>query len=1102
MGLAMKFHKKITALAIAGCIGFAPAAQAAWWDDVGNWFEDAGSAVDNWFEDAAEDVGSWLEQSFDSVEDAFEDVGEFFKDVYSDVEEDIVDAYDDVESQVSEWFVVASPNSASSATVMTVQSYDLNNSDETLLSDFQTRQQAYIANSAGDLVVDAYIGAGVDTVALANKLEDMLGSKNSDFAMLEFIRMLYTSDAYDDQIMASVDQLPKWIHEEGGEDKMYNSENHLIMWMSAKWLLNERAGVVTSDYDRARLEHWLDLKIDYGYYEFMSLVYAPYTLGGLLNLYDFAEDAVIKEKARKAALILLSDIMMSTTAQGKMYGVSGRDYSGKYEDEDQPTQTIGRIISLLTGVTDSYQDNGAGPVDLLALTSLDVSPATRLFGDKTNVTYRIGHNDGQSFVDDLHSGLNTTDKALFQMSAGSYAHPDYLADMLAMMAENNLDGTDEAIGLLSAFIGGPLEPIIGGGVSMGGAFSYSSLLMDKTVALYKDGGAMLASVNSYHGGRAGWQQNTWSATTGGSVVYTRSGKNRGGWEVGGQNLLNTHLPYVTQTDNVALIIYKAKPELRLVNSLLPDLIEFELDVNVHWQEDAFDETAENGNWIFGREDDNYVALFRHCLNTKTITESNADVDIMSCSSNQQVWASVVGTADSHDSFYNFVSVVSAAQIRSEWNWDFAAAKHVWQTTISVDGVQISRNIDRNIDDLFEGDTWELGSIVNTSGLSVDASTLTKAVAGGHTISGVDENWHSAGLSDCASSVHLHNLSSFEGSDPAMIRTRNTDDETPVSFTAWHSGEPNNSNGGEDCVNMRADNGLWNDAKCGYNYRYACRNDAGNWAVTTSTWGDWVEGAAACADLGGSYAYQAPYSAADNDALKAVRNGYTLWINVNDIASENTWVANRGGSCQVKSQEEESQDTELAHADEEIDFISFIDTEFQGGEAGKVSIDHNWKLVELNFSYERPVVFASINTMNGGDPSIAEVRNITPTSFEVRVAEFEYKNGIHDYETISYVVMNAGEYDLGDGRYIEVGTAALTTVFDGSPNFQNVNIGLKNYQLITHVQGNNAGRIVAARIDNKVASSFDASLMVQESSRDNAGTIEGVLGYMALGQRNY
>ncbi|XP_044514635.1 low affinity immunoglobulin epsilon Fc receptor [Gracilinanus agilis] len=39
------------------------------------------------------------------------------------------------------------------------------------------------------------------------------------------------------------------------------------------------------------------------------------------------------------------------------------------------------------------------------------------------------------------------------------------------------------------------------------------------------------------------------------------------------------------------------------------------------------------------------------------------------------------------------------------------------------------------------------------------------------------------------------------------------DESPLNYTNWSRGEPNNQGQGEDCVAMRGTNGLWNDANC-------------------------------------------------------------------------------------------------------------------------------------------------------------------------------------------------------------------------------------------------------------------------------------------------
>jgi hypothetical protein len=41
------------------------------------------------------------------------------------------------------------------------------------------------------------------------------------------------------------------------------------------------------------------------------------------------------------------------------------------------------------------------------------------------------------------------------------------------------------------------------------------------------------------------------------------------------------------------------------------------------------------------------------------------------------------------------------------------------------------------------------------------------------------------------------------------------------FANWNDGEPNNSGGNEDCVEMMASSGLWNDQRCYVSRSYLC-----------------------------------------------------------------------------------------------------------------------------------------------------------------------------------------------------------------------------------------------------------------------------------------
>ncbi|MDB4777865.1 hypothetical protein OAG68_00245 [bacterium] len=85
-----------------------------------------------------------------------------------------------------------------------------------------------------------------------------------------------------------------------------------------------------------------------------------------------------------------------------------------------------------------------------------------------------------------------------------------------------------------------------------------------------------------------------------------------------------------------------------------------------------------------------------------------------------------------------------------------------------------------------------------------------------------------------------------------------------------------------------------------------------------------------------------------------------------------------------------------------------------GEAGSVSTNHLWKTVTLQRTYANPVVIMGPASRNGGDPVTVRVDNVTSTSFDVAIDEWDYRDGRHGFESISYLVVEAGTHTLADG----------------------------------------------------------------------------------------
>ncbi len=104
-------------------------------------------------------------------------------------------------------------------------------------------------------------------------------------------------------------------------------------------------------------------------------------------------------------------------------------------------------------------------------------------------------------------------------------------------------------------------------------------------------------------------------------------------------------------------------------------------------------------------------------------------------------------------------------------------------------------------------------------------------------------------------------------------------------------------------------------------------------------------------------------------------------------------------------------------------VTIFDDELQSqvGESGSLTdVTSDWTTVNLTLTYDNPVVIAGPVSFNGSNPAIARVRNVTATSFEIRVDEWDYLDEIHGPETVDYLVIEAGTHRLSDGSVITAG----------------------------------------------------------------------------------
>lgn len=148
------------------------------------------------------------------------------------------------------------------------------------------------------------------------------------------------------------------------------------------------------------------------------------------------------------------------------------------------------------------------------------------------------------------------------------------------------------------------------------------------------------------------------------------------------------------------------------------------------------------------------------------------------------------------------------------------------------------------------------------------------------------------------------------------------------------------------------------------------------------------------------------------------------------------------------------------------------------ESGIISLNHEWKSIALSKTFVNPVVVARLVSQNGAQPCVVRLRNIDATGFDVRLQEWDYLDGSHVSESVSYIVMERGSYTLEDGTKIEaghfdadqVGTFSSVT-YAGS--FNEVPV------VVSSVATFNEADTVTGRMRNISTTSFEYTMQEQE-----------------------
>ncbi len=176
----------------------------------------------------------------------------------------------------------------------------------------------------------------------------------------------------------------------------------------------------------------------------------------------------------------------------------------------------------------------------------------------------------------------------------------------------------------------------------------------------------------------------------------------------------------------------------------------------------------------------------------------------------------------------------------------------------------------------------------------------------------------------------------------------------------------------------------------------------------------------------------------------------------------------------------------------------VETPQQMGEIGRIdNLNHVNQTIQLNNTYTNPVIFALPPSLNGGDPAIARITNIQDDNFSIYLQEPEYRDGTHIQESLSYMVLEAGTWELADGTILEVGTLNTNSTttsswssIDFEHNFSTTPV------ILSQVQTNYGIQFVRTRQKSATVAGFELAMEEEELLRPS-GHLTETVGWLAI-----
>ena len=587
---------------------------------------------------------------------------------------------------------------------------------------YQDRKTTYLvdSNSSNGFYAQStrvYLNTSVNEASFTSSLNKVNNREDTaDFSMAGLLRTMYLDNithilnaSFKQQLKNAILNFKYWFTEPGPSDMIMWTENHMILFHSCELLAGQfypteifnNSGMTGAQHVSLALPNinrWMEWRARYGFSEWHSDVYYEEDLMALLNIAEFAQDNDTATKASMLIDILAFD-MANHYFKGNYATTNGRTYDdhkvGTSLSNPPSRASFAEFAWMLLGV--GYHQSGSGnSMSAVALATSNkyipppileaIANATLDYHehkDRNSINLADGASYGIGFeseddmmfwwpmsavfsADTIMQSLNLTE--YYNLGYDTVFNDEMLVDLLKIGAELYGMSIPELCNLIDATTRGVV-------------------LEEVNTYTYRTPNYQLSGAQDFHKGMAGYQEHVWQASLDEyAYIFTNS---YGGFRM--EDYVGGFKPRATFYKNVGVIQHD-----RITQALLIELVYlilgFEPVIQTYFPIWAFDEVLQQGNWLFSRRLDGYIALY-----SDEPMNWVSDYELQTFG-RKNAYIVELGSIDDYGSFANFTSSLLATRVNVQhlaigYNIEYVSpirglVKVAWNGPMTVNGVQV------------------------------------------------------------------------------------------------------------------------------------------------------------------------------------------------------------------------------------------------------------------------------------------------------------------------------------------------------------------------------------------------------------------------------